>query len=566
MKPLLWLPDGRPADFQRPQGTELGAPWMRPYSALLSEITPEYVRNCYRQANSGSMKHEAALFQEIGERDGQTLRVCMRLKEDVANSDLHMYPNAQLAADASTEAMAQEQADEYQHMAEEMDCRQVFLNLMDMAFFGIALVKAEWAHDTNPARDYINRTMQVEPRRIRIDQVTGAIQTAEDESAADYRDIAAGGYIIGINPSITASALPTRTGLFRPISYWWIGKLLALRAASIYMEKFSGGFLKGIHPENLKSTDAKYTAFETALQEAGLNAYVMYGKDFQVELERPGDGYGVFENIIRLCDAQISYTVLGQSFLSISEQYGTYGKGNQSEWATYEIKRAYCKTLEKIWDSCVVVPHWIYNHGVDTLDYRPRTRLLYEHEDDLLQNSTILGNLVSIGFPVSGKGVAEQYGKIAKPYDPEDPTDFLLTPPKKQDAAPAAIPGQPEGTPPAPRPQAKGPTAGVNHDRFTAKVDDFFATVIKAGLKKSDPRFKAWAAKIRKIIQPYVAANDYAGAMRSLRAHGQRVAQEQGAVDPDFQRLVGNGMVILGAEAYAAVKSRSDLANFKGGR
>ena len=580
MLPILWTPDGRPisAKDRRPPTDDLYSYTIRPYLSWLGEITPEYLQAAFQSANSGYFQTQADFISEMFERDGQTRRANERLKQDIATTPFKMLPNEEMSADRATKQDAVDMALWVHRQLDKRDVDMVSLvnGGMDYDAYGLALEGLQWANEASARETRIVAHRQVRHRDIQIDSQSGYIQTLK-ASSQEYRDLVPWGNVIFTNA--TNSNYPARQARGRQLAYWFILKLLALRAYSVYMERNSTPLLVAAHPPSWNAGDTNMVELEKVLVEAASNGWILIPDNVKLSPIEVGTGYSVFTEAIRQCDIQISDMILGQSFMTVEASYGTYDKGTDAEWVTYDIKEFHCMRIVRIIQDYLVKPYLLHNWGLEALNYAPTFKYLYEHEEDLERNANVVGVLIDKGFPASGKHIEEQYERIIKKWDPTDADDWLMAPAPTEPLIP--MPGGDDDPgmetdadldqQMADQATGEGKAMQTNLARDRAaqtlavadRADDLLANLARLAARKgAGAKAALWFKGIKEALRPYAARNDIMGAMRALKLLADRLTNEPGAADPEFARMVRNCMLVMGAQASHDHRTRNDFRDY----
>lgn len=220
---------------------------------------------------------------------------------------------------------------------------------------------------------------------------------------------------------------PTREGVGREIAYWMALKLVAARAAPVYLERFAkpwpeGTFKTGDSDQIRKATTEDIRMAEAALKTMGAGSIAswVHPDSVKLELRNPDGGANskvTFGEWIGICNAEESKAVLGGT---LSTEVGSTG-GNRSLGDTQKkgettLFKQDARMLAGSLSRDAI--RWIVllNFGEDALKYAPIARLHIEDDPDPTLVIERAVKAAGGGVPVDADWLAESVGlKVVEP-------------------------------------------------------------------------------------------------------------------------------------------------------
>lgn len=167
-------------------------------------------------------------------------------------------------------------------------------------------------------------------------------------------------------------AIPSRFGLLRGLSWWYLFKNYMVRSWMQYAEAHGMPLRVGVY-----EAEEDRAVLEEAVRELGTDAAAVISKGSEIRFEQPQRDSDVHDRIIALVNGEFSKLILGHQ----STTESTPGKLGQEDQALavqmYRIQSD-ARALEATVNAQMVVPLCVFGEG----DVLCRFKIMYEAEED----------------------------------------------------------------------------------------------------------------------------------------------------------------------------------------
>ncbi len=154
---------------------------------------------------------------------------------------------------------------------------------------------------------------------------------------------------------------------------------------------------------------AEATQLKAAVRALGHDYAAVVRSSNEIELLQVANGEGqIYERILELADRELTLSILGQTLTSGGEGGGSYALGQVHNIVRMDLLEADAKALGETLTHQLLRPIVRLNLGESAP--LPRWDFLVERPSDMLQESEILGNLVTAGVEIAMDEVRERFG------------------------------------------------------------------------------------------------------------------------------------------------------------
>lgn len=413
-----------------------------------------YISAIFRLSTSGYRQQYVDLLDEMLEKDPHAYSVVAKRANGVAGGRFELEA-AKFDAKSNDEKKAQEVLKVVQSQIDAIPDFSTHLTSLSWGvFWGIAGLENHWVRDGNGWQlerlSFIHSRRLAYPRPMSWDLCVwdqGLVTAWNLPPALDrahnpfgpprpttrqqgFRSPTEGAYGLRIAdypgkftihaPQVRGN-YPTREGVGREIAYWMALKLIAARAAPVYLERFAkpwpeGTFKTGDNEQKRKATTEDIRMAEAALKTMGAGSISnwLHPDSVSLELRNPDGGANskvTFGEWIAICNAEESKAVLGGT---LSTEVGSTG-GNRSlgdtqkKGETMLFKQDARMLASSVGRDAI---KWIVllNFGEEALRYAPIARIHVEDDPD---PSIVVDRAVKAaqgGVPVDADWLAESVG------------------------------------------------------------------------------------------------------------------------------------------------------------
>ena len=511
------------------------APWPvidRWPTLIGSALSLQYLASVYRFAQNGYRQQFVDALDELLERDPHTQAVLGQRVLTAAAGRVELTP-ATVADPESDEAMrAAEIAADLQRRWNAIPGKtQAIYSLVFAAlYYGAGAMESHW-EAKGPEGWNVSGFGFVHSRRIAwpdqndwsahiwdqgaVLPMTIGLYPTENFFGLRIRDVP--GKFVLHTPSLRAD-YPTRDGIGRVIGWWMVIKLMAIRGASQYVERFGKPWVLGYYNTGDEETGGKpRTASEEDIGAAmgvmealgvGSLATGLLPDSVKVTLDGPGvkgsQGSINHEKLIDLCDAQISKAVRGGTLQTDAGDKGARSLGDVH--AEGDVRNARFDALcladslhqDVIWWLC----HLNYP-GEEHLCPTTTVHVESVGPEELLDRAE---KLAKLGARPDGADLAKRLG--VKLVDPENEHAVQLAPIKPADLF-------------ALSPAAAGSSLPLTLEALATAVGVSLSPALKSALVELEP------ADAARLIGEFIGQ-----ATATTKAEGAEGAAEAGVVPP----------------------------------
>ncbi len=445
-------------------------------------LSLSYISSVYRLCTTGIRYQFVDVLDELFEHDPHARGIVRQRVIAVAGARLDIQP-AELPPDHPDADLAQEIADEVSRQFSKIDSLQQSLGALAYGIiYGVSAAENEWvkAYDEAQGRDVweIRRLRSLHSRRLSYSNpVTWDLHVYDQGLVGpglSYFGPTTGVYGLRIadypgkftvhTPQLSGG-YPTRDGEARYIGFYMAIKRMVVRATSQDFERTIRPWIIGYFgrtPAHLdggeasKEDIAALDATTRALGMGSLNAATL-PNTCKLEILRAASTYSPIE-FIAFLDAQMSKSMLGQTFTTEPGKFGSRGGNDVAKEGSTEIARYDGGCLADTLERDVVHPIVRLNYpGREYL--RPKLRLLVDEKPDPSKVMDLAVKGSGAGMPVDADAVANLTGVPLVPQEkPEDAAPGWKPKPRRMALVKAVeLSAVDEGIKPPPAPVAPPP-------------------------------------------------------------------------------------------------------------
>lgn len=485
------MPALLPGEAPRPQQAQLAPyPVVDKYPTIIgSRITAEYVSSVLRICLTGYRREFVDLLDEMLEREPHGYAVLAQRILTVAGARLEV-----LSAELEDDDPRQDLADEIagfvrKHLEALPDRRQSFAALLWALYYGVAAAETQWAKDGFgkwvPRRLHFihsRRLSYPDPGSwgVRIWDQGGVsswwtqTQDVTSQSFGISPDWYPGKFIVHA-PQVRGD-YPTREGLGRQVIWYFLFKAMAVRGAGQFVERYGKPWAIASYrtnPDRIAETE-DIAAAESIVGALGLGSggSAALPDCIKVELMGPsvsGGGKGIkHQELIDLCNAEISKAVLGQTLTTEAGKRGNVGATDVHKQGADQIAKHDAGCLEETLRRDLVMWMVRFNYGAENLDLCPDLRIHTEEKPDPMTIIARAAAGAAAGLPVDADKIAKDAGLPLVPQEDESDDEASDKPrptgpkPRRMGPLKPMTIGELEGEEPAepePKPLPAMPTA-----------------------------------------------------------------------------------------------------------
>lgn len=383
-------------------------------------LDPQELGLIFREAEEGNIQRQAELFEEMEEKDTHLLSQLQTRKYGVSGLDWSILP----ASDDEIDREIAERIGAILYELEDMD--DLILDLLDAIGKGFSVAEIMWTYEKGliVPKNIVWR----HPKKFRFDEFD-RMKLITPENGFEGIPIPENKFIIHKYKARSGSL--SRAGVLRVVAWMYLFKNYAVKDWLAFSEVYGMPIRLGKYESGTSQEDKE--ALMEAIRNIGADAGGVISKDTEIQFIESQRSEGLlYDRLIRLCNAEMSKAILGQTLTTeVGAEGGSRALGDVQNLVRYDILKADCKALEKTLRRDLIGPMVIFNFGEGV--NLPNFKLNYERPEDLEKEATKYQTLISLGLPVSQEHLYEKFG-IPTPTKGQK----ILAPPS---AAPAGMLG-----------------------------------------------------------------------------------------------------------------------------
>ena len=320
-----------------------------------SSLSLQYLASVYRYSQNGYRQQFVDALDELLERDPHTQAVLGQRVLTAASGKLELTPAQTVDPDSPEGKRAAEIAADLQRRWNRIPgkTQAMYSLVLSALYYGAGAVENHW--EVGPDGWNITGFGFIHSRRIAwpdqndwsahiwdqgaVMPMTIGLFPTENFFGLRIRDVP--GKFALHTPSLRAD-YPTRDGIGRTIGWWMVIKLMAIRGASQYVERFGKPWVLGHYNTGTEESQGKprfasdedIAAGMSVMEALGVGSLAtgMLPDSIKVTLDGPGvkssTGGVNHEQLIDLCDAQISKAVRGGTLQTDAGDKGARSLGD----------------------------------------------------------------------------------------------------------------------------------------------------------------------------------------------------------------------------------------------
>lgn len=376
-----------------------------------SGLTPQTLATIFKEADTGDVRRQAEMFEEMEEKDTHLFSELQTRKNAVHGLDYDITPWSESAEDKKIcEFVA--------------DCifsletfEEATLDLLDALGKGFSMCEISWKVTGNKA--VIGDLSWIHPKKAVFYERGASNMWAKSyemprilTEAEPFNGEIMPPCKLVYHRYKARSGYDTRAGLLRVCAWMYLFKNYGIKDWIAFAEVFGMPLRLGKYDSGASKADKD--ALVAAVRSLGSDAAGIISKNTEIEFIEAVKSTGtdnLFKALAEFCDKQMSKAILGQT----ATTEGTPGKlGNEDaqDKVRHDLIKADSESLAKTIRHQIVRPLVGYNFGWDKP--LPWFDILYEAAEDLAQLMTVYKGAASIGQPISQEHVSERF-KIPLP-------------------------------------------------------------------------------------------------------------------------------------------------------
>jgi phage gp29-like protein len=405
-------------------------------------LTPGRLAAIFRQADFGSLRDQAELFEEMEEKDAHLASVLQTRRLAVLGLETQVE-------DASESPEDKKIAEFCREALKDLDLEDLYTHLLGAVGQGYAAAESRWE---SGGQALIKGFNLIHPKNISfVNSLTPLVITEDNWQGVEPKP-----WQLVYHRAAAKSGHDTRNGVLRVCAYMYLFKNYSLKDWVVFNEIFGMPLRLGKYEPS--ATPADREALRSAISSLGSDAAGIISKSTEIEfVEASGRLSGItnpYQVMAFFCNREMSKAVLGQTLTTDTEgSTGTFSAGKVQDGVRMDLLEADVKTLAKTVRLQILRPLVGFNFGWDKAV--PGFGFNIAEDEDLKAVAETYKILTEMGYPITVAHISERFGVPMAQKD-----DLLVNPPANLQPSGSSGPDDKEpGGRPADKGRGQGPGA-----------------------------------------------------------------------------------------------------------
>jgi len=358
-------------------------------------LTPERLATIFKEADAGDVSRQSQLFEQMEEKDGHLMGEIGKRRNAVLDIEFAVRPASEDSRDVKVAEFVQEFLDNM------TDFDDVMVSLQDGVGKGFSGLEIHW--DVSAGQALPMDLEFIEQKRFLFMDPAGYLRktplllTDEHTMGMEIPP-----WKMVLHRYGGKSGHPTRSGLLRVCSWWFMFKNYSVKDWVVFCEVYGMPLRVGKYDAGASKEDKD--ALVTAISSLGSDAAGIISKATEIEFIQGSKGSvsaDLYENLANFGNKEISKAILGQTLTAEVGDKGSYAASQTHNEVRLDLAKADTKACAATARYQLIRPIVGFNFGWDTPI--PKYEPVWEEEEDLKAKSDWVAALLDRGvrMPVS---------------------------------------------------------------------------------------------------------------------------------------------------------------------
>lgn len=397
---ILYGANGKPLDLSKKPRPIVGAVSVDTafdrFSTHPSErLSPQKLGQIFREAEAGNIQRQMELYEEIEEKDTHLFAQMQTRKNGVAGLDWSILP----ASDEEKDVEIANFVSDVLYDFEDMD--DLILDLLDALGKGFSIAEILWTYEKG---HIVPREIKWrQQKKFRFDEFD-QLRALTPENPSEGIELPPNKFIL--HQYKARSGSQTKAGILRVAVWMYLFKNYSIKDWLAFSEVYGMPIRLGRYEPGTSQEDKD--ALVRAVQSIGADAAGVISRDTEIQFIESQRSEGLlYDRLIKLCNAEISKAILGQTLTSEASETGSYALGKTHSLVRQDLLEADCRSLQKTLKRDLIRPLVEFNFGYG--HKLPWLKFSYESPDDQVQEASKYQILVNLGLPIAEEHLYEKF-------------------------------------------------------------------------------------------------------------------------------------------------------------
>jgi phage gp29-like protein len=395
---------GRPFEQQkRPERHPLAAApisdaW-REY--VSSGLTPQRLAGIFREADTGDVARQAALFEQVEEKDGHLTGERTKRQNAILDVDFQVFPASEDSRDVRVAEFVREY---FQNCA---DWEDVLVSLQDGVGKGYAGLETKW--DVSGGQALPSGFEFVEQKRFLFQDRSGLLsRTPRLITDSDSMGVEIPAWKMLFHRYGGKSGHPTRSGIYRVCAWMYLFKNYSIKDWVVFAEVYGMPLRLGKYGAGASESDKD--ALVQAISSLGSDAAGIISRSTEIEFVETVKGTAsgdLYKTLASFCNAEMSKALLGQTLTAEVGETGSYAASQTHNEIREDLLKADARAVAATIRDQLIRPVVGFNFGWDTdcPGYRP----VFDEPEDMKTKSEWVTALLDRGVAMPASFIRREF-------------------------------------------------------------------------------------------------------------------------------------------------------------
>jgi len=356
--------------FGRPYNRPEKKPARRPLAAapltdayrdyVADGLTPERLGRLLKDADAGDVGRQAELFEQMQERDGHIIGETSKRKNVILDADFTIAPATEDARDVKV-------CEDVQAMMDGItDWPDILISMQDAMGLGFCAMEMGWDMSEGQAR--VQRFDFIKHKRFRFADREGILSsvplliTDDDPLGVDIP-----AWSMMMHRYGGRSGHPTRSGIFRVCTWWYLFKNYAIKDWVIFCDVYGMPLRLGKYDP--VASEADKDALEIAVRTLGHDAAGIISRSTEIEFVTGSNGSvstDLYKDLAGFGNKEMSKAILGGTLTADVDGKGSYAAANTHNDVRHDLINADARAIASTVRTQFIRPYVGFNWGWDT--------------------------------------------------------------------------------------------------------------------------------------------------------------------------------------------------------
>ena len=322
-------------------------------------LTPERIAACYKAADTGDIRRQSHLFEQMEEKDPHLLGERTKRVKVVRDVKFTLTPASDSARDMEIYEFVKK------HTLDLSDWGDTVEAMQDAVGKGFSALEPVW--DMSEGQGVIEHFEFLEQKRFTFRSPQGLLsKTPRLLTDTNMQGIDIPDWQLVIRTYGGKTGHPAKSGVFRPCSWMYLFKNYSIKDWVVFCERVGKPLMLGKYPA--QSQDSVKTALMRALRALGSDAYGIIPENSSVEFiesQQKSASSDLYFTLANFCNKEVSKAILGQTLSADIGDVGSKAAADTHKGIMLDLILSDGREIATVSNQQIITPLVGFNFGWD---------------------------------------------------------------------------------------------------------------------------------------------------------------------------------------------------------